>query len=194
MNYSNTFKENVKRWQSESEEPQENNSPSLPQSAINEEVLRCPTKDEPQVSTQAATIINTEDMQDDITPSDSVSNVRSKNSDTGRRSAISTASSARLKEADLAALMTRQKLLKDKHELEEQEERLKKKKEQLKMDEDIVAHVAKLNVLRCHSIISGKSSITRHSDGLNSYLEKGKSLTKTLKATKHDCLDPGTRP
>lgn len=23
---------------------------------------------------------------------------------------------------------------------------------------------------------------------------KGKSLTKTLKATKHDCLDPGTRP
>lgn len=78
MNYSNTFKENVKRWLSESEEPQENNSLSLPQSAINEEVLPCPTKDEPQVSTQAATIISTEDMQDDITPSDSVSNVRSK--------------------------------------------------------------------------------------------------------------------
>ena len=68
--------------------------------------------------------------------------------------------------------MTRQKLLKDKHELKEQEERLKRKKEQLKMDEDIAPHVAKLNVLRCHSIISGKSSITRHSDGMNSYLEK----------------------
>lgn len=35
-------------------------------------------------------------------------------------------------EADLAALMARQKILKDKHELEEQEERLKRKKEQIK--------------------------------------------------------------
>ena len=48
-----------------------------------------------------------------------VSNVGNKNS-TGKRSVVSTASSARLKaEADLAALMARQKLLKDKHELEE---------------------------------------------------------------------------
>lgn len=78
MNYSNTFKVNVKRWLSESEESQENNSLSLPQSAKNEEVLQCPTKDQPQ----AATIITTKDMQDDITPSDSVSNVR--NSATGR--------------------------------------------------------------------------------------------------------------
>ena len=69
--------------------------------------------------------------------------------------------------------------------------------------------MAKLNVLRSHSILSGKSSITRHSDGMKSHLEKGKSQIKALKAntnlfipqmsvklrvTKHDCLDPGTRP
>lgn len=56
--------------------------------------------------------------------------------------AVPIASFAHLKtEADLAALMARQKLLKDKHELEEH---LKRKKEQLKLDEDIAAHMAKL--------------------------------------------------
>lgn len=68
-------------------------------------------------------------MQDNIKPSDSVSNVGSKNCAAGGKSAVSAALSARLKaEADLAALMAGQKLLKDKHELEEQVERLRRKK------------------------------------------------------------------
>lgn len=76
----------------------------------------------------------TDDGQDDIKPSDSVSNVgsratRSHNSVTGGKSAVCAASSAHLKaEADLAALMAKEKLLKDKRELEEQEEQLKRKK------------------------------------------------------------------
>ena len=45
-----------------------------------------------------------------------------------------------LKQADLAALMARNKLLKDKHELEEEEERIRSK---LQMEEDIAAHMAK---------------------------------------------------
>jgi len=103
-----------------------------------------------------------------------VSNVGSKNA-TGRRSVVSIASSARLiAEADLAALVARQKLLKD--ELEEQEECLRRKKEQLKLDEDIASHMVKLNGLRSQSILSVKNSITRYSDGMNSYLEKGNSL------------------
>ena len=210
MKYSNTFEEDVKRWLSESEEPQQNNSLGQSDPAAVSEVLHCPTEDEHQAPTQAVSIIMTEDMQDDIKPSDSVSNVGSKNSVTGGKSAVSTASSARLKaEADLAALMARQKLLKDKHELEEQEERLRRKKEQLKLDEDIAAHMAKLNVLRSQSILSGKGSLSKRSDGMNSYLEKGKSKPKALNAnansfipqmslkqkeTKHDYMDPGARP
>lgn len=211
MKYSNAFKEDVHKWLSESEGSQLNNSLSQSDpTAINEEVLQCPTEeDEPPVTTQAASIINTEDVQDDIKPSDSVSNVGSRNSATEGRSPAS-ASSARLKvEVDLAVLMTRQKLLKDKHELEEQEEQLKRKKEQLKLDEAIAEHMAKLNVLRSSSILSGKNSISRHSDGMNSYLEKGKSkpgalnanansfipqMTEKQKETKHDYLHPGTRP
>jgi len=52
MKYSNAFKEDVKRWLSESEKSQQNSSLSLPQSvpaAINEEVLQYPTENEPQV-------------------------------------------------------------------------------------------------------------------------------------------------
>lgn len=164
---------------------------------------------------QAAPIM-TDDMEDDVKPSDSVSNVgsratRSRNSAIGGKStAASTISSTRLKaEADLAALMARQKLLKDKHQLEEEEERLMKRKEQLQMDEEIAAHMAKLDVLRSQSILSGKTSITKRSDGMNSYLENGKLKPQALSADassfipqrttkqkeiKHDYLDPRTRP
>lgn len=62
-------------------------------------------------------------------------------------SVASSVSSARLRiKADLAALQIRQKLLKDKHELETEEEWLRKRKEQLKLDEKVAANMAKLNV------------------------------------------------
>lgn len=111
------------------------------------------------------------------------SGVRSQSSVVGGKSAVSTTSSVPLQaEADLAALMARQKILKDMHELEEQEEQLRKKKEQLKLDEEIAAQMAKLDVLRTRSILSGRSSRTKHSDGMNSYLEKQKLTSQPLRA------------
>lgn len=50
-------------------------------------------------------------------------------------------------EADLAALMERQKLFKHKHELEEEEEGLRRRKEQLQIDEETAAQMSKLDVL-----------------------------------------------
>lgn len=69
---------------------------------------------------------------DDVEPRDSISNVASrtsrKRSSAGSKSCVSSTSSARIKaEADMAALLARQSLLKDKHALEEQEELLRKK-------------------------------------------------------------------
>lgn len=65
--------------------------------------------------------------KDEIQPCDSISNHGSNKS--GSKSNVSTTSSARVKaEAKMAALIARQKLLKEKHALEEQEEQLRKKK------------------------------------------------------------------
>ncbi|KAI9521271.1 hypothetical protein NQZ68_007585 [Dissostichus eleginoides] len=55
-----------------------------------------------------------------------------KRSSAGTRSSVSTTSSCIKAEADMAALIARQKLLKDKHASDEQEEELRKKKEQLR--------------------------------------------------------------
>lgn len=72
--------------------------------------------------------------QDDINPSDSISNVGSKGSSqrsaATRRSTTSTTSSARIKaEADIAALLVCQNLMKGKHAIEEKEQTLRKQKE-----------------------------------------------------------------
>uniref|UniRef100_A0A8C8DI38 Uncharacterized protein n=1 Tax=Oryzias sinensis TaxID=183150 RepID=A0A8C8DI38_9TELE len=211
MTYANAFKEDVERWLSGSEDLQQNGSLHLLQSVPavkDEEMLQYLREDGPQINITAS-LLSTEDMQDDIKPYDSVSNVENKTSVSGRRSVVSSTSSARLKtEADLAALMARQKLLKEKHELEEQEEHLKRKKEQLKMDEDIAAHVAKLNVLRSQSVTSSRKS-TKYSDGMDSYLEKETSKQMVLnidansfipqppikqRDTKQEPLEQGTRP
>lgn len=75
------------------------------------------------------------------------------------------------------------------------------------MDEQIAAHMAELNVFRSQSILSGKTSMTKHTDGIKSYLEKRQGKTQTLSAKanpfapqisqkeiKRDQLDTGTRP
>lgn len=83
MKYSHTFKEDVIKWLSEPDESQQNdilNPPHSETAAINEEVLPCSTEDEPQVLIQPVSTLSTEEMQDNIKPSDSVSNVGSKNS------------------------------------------------------------------------------------------------------------------
>lgn len=188
MSYCNTFKGDVEQWLNEPEELCHNVfHVQADPVEINDQVAS-PTDDEPQPL--AASIINTDDMQDHIKPNDSVSNVGSRgsklqNSATGTKSVASTISSARLRaEADLAALKMRQRLLKDKHQLEEEEERLRKRKEQLKLDEEIAANMAKLNVFKSLSVLSGKTSVTKRSDGMNSYWEKeqGKAQTRSAKA------------
>lgn len=213
MKYCDTFTGDVEKWLNESEDLLHDDNFVQPEPVeMNEQVSSLPAADEPQVPMHAVPIIKANDMQDDIKPSDSVSNVASRTSRTqtsaSGRSAASSISSAHLRaEADLAALKIRQKLLKEKHELEEEEERLRKRKEQLKLDEEIAAHMAKLNVFRSQSSTSGKSSgISKHSDGMNFYLEQaqGKAQTHSAKAkpfvpqtshkeTKQDCLDTGAR-
>lgn len=111
---------------------------------------------------------------DDVEPMDSISNVAA----VGSKSCVSSTSSARIKaEADMAALLARRGLLKDKHALEEQEELLRKKKEQLDLDMELAASIAKVNVLKA-SEGSRVSSI--ESNGMNSYLEREQRRAPTL--------------
>lgn len=130
-----------------------------------------------------------EGLKDDVTPSDSISNVQSrryaqsaasgKSSGSGKRSSVSSTSSARIMaEADLAALMARQKLLQDKHALEVEEQQIRKRKERLKLDEEIAAHLAKVNVLRAASTSGSKNTVTDQSNAMNSYLKNGQGKTK----------------
>lgn len=113
--------------------------------------------------------------------SDSVSNVASRatkaRSSTGSKSSVSSTSSARIKaEADMAALIARQRLLKNKHALEEQEEQLRKKREQLDLEMEIVETMAKVNVLKD----SEGSRASGAKGGMNSYLGREQRKAPTL--------------
>ncbi len=72
-------------------------------------------------------------VHDDVQPNDSISNVGSKRygskAGTSRTSHSSTSSSCVRAEAEMASLLTRQKLLKKKQGLDQQEEEIRKKKE-----------------------------------------------------------------
>jgi hypothetical protein len=70
------------------------------------------------------------DMQDEIRPSDSVSNITNRSHKSHSScSRFSTTSSACIKaEAEMAALIVKQQMLKDKHAIEAQEEQLRRKK------------------------------------------------------------------
>lgn len=122
MKYSDTFKENVNKWMSETVELFHNDSPDQSGQAVTTGVYISDIHNS-QTAEQAVSVIMADDPQDEVKPSDSVSNVgrgaRSQTSVAGGKSAVSTTSSVRLQaEADLAALMARQKILKDKHELD----------------------------------------------------------------------------
>ena len=109
-----------------------------------------------------------EDDQDDILPRDSISNLSSRK----QGSNVSTTSSARVRpEAEMAALLACHSSLEEKHSLEKQEEDLRQRKEQLQLDTDIAASVAKVNVLRTCG--SGVQTATSHrSNGMESYFKK----------------------
>ncbi|XP_039869513.1 uncharacterized protein LOC120722563 [Simochromis diagramma] len=88
-------------------------------------------------------------------------------------------------EAEAAALMVRQKLLKDKHALEEHEAQLRRQREQLELETNIAATVAKMKVLKGSKGSSIKSKLSKISDGMESYFEKGQKVTQMLN-TSHD--------
>lgn len=99
---------------------------------------------------------------DDVKPEDSVSNVsaRSKRSAYSYKSDKSTTSERIKAEADRAALLARRTTLKKKHELEMQEEQLRRKKEMLNLESEIEASNAKIAVLRAASECGSKPGTT----------------------------------
>lgn len=111
-------------------------------------------------------------VDDDINPDDSVSNVGSKRSSqrSGNSGKSSTTSSARVKaEAERASLMARIAALKAKHALEEEEQQLRRKKGQLKLETELAASAARLAVLHASNL---KCTSQATSNGMNSYVEK----------------------
>lgn len=153
-----------------------------------------------QIPSSQLDVEATVDIQDDIQPKDSVSNVGSKKSKLSSAvssSRVSSASSARVKaEAEVAALVVRQRHLKDKHTLEEQEDQLRRKKEQLEIEADIAATVAKIKVLGASRASSVQSHFSHTSDGMESYFEKGQekkmadSNVEIDYSSKHSVINP----
>lgn len=165
-----------------------------------------------QVLVHASSIVSTDNLQDEIKPSDSVSNVGSRtskinSSSVEKRSVASSTSSVRLKaEAELAALMAQQKLLKDKHELEDQEEQLRKRKERLNLEGEIAIQMAKLNVLKSQSVSSSNSdrsggkhhNLVKEQKKIQSLNASAKSFVPQVSAREkgsvHERLQAGARP
>lgn len=117
-------------------------------------------------------------LMDEIQPEDSVSNNgrRSKGGSSGSDSALSKARI--LAEAEVAALIVHQQRLKDKHALEKMEEDLRKKKEQLEMEANIDAAMAKMKVLESltgSNVRSKSSKTSRRSNAMNSYFQKNQN-------------------
>ncbi len=137
--------------------------------------------------------VNEENVESEINPNDSISNVESKKSTqrshtrsgTSRSSGSSTSSARKQAEAERAALVIQAAALKEKHALEEQEQLLKKKREMLELDTQLAAADAKIAVLKSPS--HQALSLTQ-SDGMDSYFRKGTSL-KEPSAT----LNPQTK-
>lgn len=118
--------------------------------------------------------VPTEDSQDELQPCDSVSNA-TKRSRSHYSSSLASRSSACLKmEANLAILAVKQKALKEKHALDEEELKLRKRREQLLLENEIAEEMAKLSVIKSKGSVGSKSR-SKVSDGMNSYCEKTRS-------------------
>ena len=109
--------------------------------------------------------------QDNINPEDSVSNVsrgskRSKASSKGSGSGVSSA--CMRAKAEKAALLEKAAALQKRHEIEAEEEKLRKRKEQLDLDTQIRAANARVSVLE-GSDVGGKAL----SNTMGSYVSKG---------------------
>ncbi len=115
------------------------------------------------------------DKVDGVDPHDSISNVGSKRS--SKASTCSSVSSARvIAEADKAALLARMAVLKEKHALEEQEQMIRRKKEQLELNAMLAESTAKLAVLRA----SESHSVSKVSYNMHSQLEKDREKISSI--------------
>lgn len=221
IKYSDTFKGSVTQWLNEIEGPLgetnsvsiendqtiktvendcavniENNCANVPDfgmKASSQEMAQCIMLENvchPQLSAKDLAIQG--DLQDAVQPADSISNAPST---TSTYSSVSSIYSACIKaEADLAALMARQNLMRDKHALEEEEERIRKRKEKLKLDEDIAAHMAKVSVLRSASLTGARSTATEQSNGMNSYFSQAQGNSKKFNANAAPFIPQSTEP
>ena len=124
-----------------------------------------------------------QDPQDELQTCDRISNA-TKKSRSHHSSSLASRSSARLKtETNLAILATKQKALKEKHALDEEELKLRKRREQLLLENEIAEEMAKLSVIKSQSSVGSKSK-SKVSDGMNSYYEKTCSKQQlNIKAT-----------
>ncbi len=123
-----------------------------------------------------------DDDDDGINPEDSVSNVTSKHSSkrTARSGESSPTSSARFKaQSDRAALLAQVAALKERHVLEEQEQQLKRRREQPELEAMLAASTAKLAGLQASEV----NSVSKPSSNpMNFYLDKEKSKAAALTA------------
>lgn len=109
------------------------------------------------------------DGDDGVNPEDSISNVASKHLGKSVASSKLSTSSSRIRaEAEKAALLARMTALKNKHALEEQEQQIKRKKEQQELETMLAESAAKLAVLQAFD----SQSCAKASNAMNSYLEK----------------------
>jgi len=120
--------------------------------------------------------VNDQHVADEIHPEDSASNLSSVKVNYVRTqsqlSRISFTPSARVEaKADRAALMERVAALGRKHLIEDQEERLRKEKEQLELETELAVTNAKLHVLKINSSQGG----SKRSDGMYSYFKRNTS-------------------
>lgn len=118
----------------------------------------------------------------DVTPQDSISNIKSvhtqrswrssQGSHRSSRPSKSSVASAKLKlESRKAELMARAARLAQKQALEKEEAILKAKKEQLELETEMAANTAKLEVIKGYE--SPHPGILQCGDGMNDYFENG---------------------
>lgn len=155
MNYSSTFQKDTQIWIVETEQ------------RISQE-----QQASPEIPLLPVEMNEANENEDDIKPSDSVSNVGSHK--TSQSQCSSTSSARLMAEAELAALTMRHKLLKEKHALQEEEQHLRKRREELKLNTEIAEKMATLQILNTKSITSGKRT-SKVLDGMKSYFEKAQT-------------------
>lgn len=169
MDYSDAFKEQVEKWILEQQHEDSNELPSQmnisEKQAIKihdvEHALLEKSEDIP-VEDPSVHVSTVQDLQDELQPCDSISNA-------SKRSRSSARSKA---ERNLAILAIKQKALKEKYALDEEELKLRRKREQLLLENEIAEEMAKLSVMKSQSSVGSKFRGSKVSDGMNSYFER----------------------